>query len=182
MAEIVSGSNHSGGKKRLNKLPTRIDMTPMVSVSFLLMTFFALVSAINRPSNIELSMPSRPSCIDDSQGCGAIRHSRIIQLFLSDHNKMYLVKQFGERISIDSCDFTVTEAMREPFSKLMSEIKRDYGSSDSVIVVIKPMNNSHYENLVGVLDEMIFLKVRRYTVSEFYQRDSLMLLAARNRR
>ena len=181
MAEIAGGGgDHSGGKKRAKKLSTRIDMTPMVDLGFLLLTFFVLVSTFNKPSSMDMALPSKPDINDPTPP--EIRQSRVIQLFLSDANKMYLVKDVGDKAKVDSCDFTASKAMREPFLKLMSEIKRDYNSTDSAVVLIKPMNKSNYNNFVGVLDEMAFMQVKRYTIAEMAKTDSLMVLAARNRR
>ena len=181
MAEIAaSGGGGKGGKKRSKKLSTRIDMTPMVDLGFLLITFFVLVTTFNKPSSMDMALPSKPNPNDPKPP--EIRQSRVIQCFLSTNNKMYLVKDVGENAKVDSCDFTATKAMREPFNNFMAEIVRDYGHVDSAVVLIKPMSKSTYGNFVGVLDEMAVMKVKRYTLADGTKDDSLMVLNARNRR
>ena len=61
MADIVEGGGGGGGgrhqKKRAKKGSARIDMTPMVDLAFLLLTFFILTTTMYKPSTLQITFP-----------------------------------------------------------------------------------------------------------------------------
>src|SRR5258708_26945002 len=84
MAEISqSQSAYKGTRIRSKKLSTRIDMTPMVDLAFLLLTFFILTTTLNKLKVMEIAMPEKT---DKST---PINERHVLTLLLDGGDKVY---------------------------------------------------------------------------------------------
>ena len=92
MAEIAEsgGGGHDKGKKRAKKASTRVDMTPMVDLAFLLLTFFVLTSTFSKPKVMSLAYPAK---IDKPTG-DAPKLNNGITFLLSKDKIFYYTGEF----------------------------------------------------------------------------------------
>jgi biopolymer transport protein ExbD len=87
MAEIIVEEKGKGGKKKAKKLPPHIDMTPMVDLMCLLITFFMLTTAFSKAKIMEIVLPEK---IDDpNQKQPAVAKSRTVNIILGPDNKIF---------------------------------------------------------------------------------------------
>lgn len=94
MAEIADGGGggNSGGKKRAKKSSTRVDMTPMVDLAFLLLTFFVLTSTFAEPKIMSLVYPAK---LDPNEPPGdPPKVNNGITFLLSENKVFYYSGQF----------------------------------------------------------------------------------------
>jgi biopolymer transport protein ExbD len=123
MAEIAeSGGGHGkGGKKRAKKQSTRVDMTPMVDLAFLLLTFFVLTSTFSKPKSMELSLPAEPP--PGSPPPPEVKNG--VTFLLTKENKIfYYVGQFysaGNEKGMPPTDLKETNFSSEGLHKLLME-------------------------------------------------------------
>jgi biopolymer transport protein ExbD len=86
MAEIIQ-EEKAGGKKKAKKHAPHIDMTPMVDLMCLLITFFMLTTAFNKPKIMEITLPEKLK--DPNQEAPRISASRTLNIILGPDNKIY---------------------------------------------------------------------------------------------
>ncbi len=86
MAEVNTGDGGGDGKhgkKRAKKSSTRIDMTPMVDLAFLLLTFFVLTSTFNKAKVMEIPFPK------DDKTVTPTKVNNAITFLLTENNGIY---------------------------------------------------------------------------------------------
>lgn len=156
MAEISQpASNHADGKVRAKKQSTRIDMTPMVDLAFLLLTFFILTTTFNKVHIMRLTMPEKvdnPSLVNDEN---------VLNLVLAKDNKIYW--WMGLNPSSEITDYS-----KDGVRKILFEKRR---KNSALIVLIKPMDNARFENMVDILDEMHITGMQKYAIVDFTEDD-----------
>jgi biopolymer transport protein ExbD len=93
MAEIAEGGGggHDKGKKRAKKSSTKVDMTPMVDLAFLLLTFFVLTSTFSKPKVMSLVYPAK---IDPKEKLDQPKINNAITFLLSEDKIFYYSGQY----------------------------------------------------------------------------------------
>src|SRR5690606_14569556 len=160
MAEInTGGGDKKGGKIRSKKSSTRIDMTPMVDLAFLLLTFFMLATTFNKPQTMEINMPAKPKNEDKLP---EINEKRVLSVVLGDNDKIYYY------VGIADPDIQVTDYSKDGIRKVLREKK---ATIPKLVVLIKPMVESKYKNVVDIFDEMNISEVPTYALVDISQHE-----------
>src|SRR6478752_6743027 len=102
MAEVsTGGGGGKKGKKRSKKVSTKIDMTPMVDLAFLLITFFMLTTTFNKPKIMEIKMPVKK---EDNTKTN-YKESETMTLVLGEENKVFYYMGLNNP-KVESVDFS----------------------------------------------------------------------------
>ncbi len=148
--------------KRKPERSLHIDMTAMVDLGFLLITFFIFTTTISTKTSIALSVPKAGLPLK-------IPESRTMTFILARDNKVVAYEGMLERAKKNN-SFVLTgydiksgirKSVRKKYVMLESSGK---GMGDEMIVLIKPLEQSSYANLVAVIDEMLINGIRKYAV------------------
>ncbi len=174
MSEIDTsgGGGKHKGKKRGKKLSTRIDMTPMVDLAFLLVTFFMLATTLSKPSAMPVTMPDPTDIPKEQQNKAAA--SKALTLILGKDNRIFLYRYFlDKKPEVEETTFG-EKNIRKILLDKKAEITADFVPNvkdQSPIILIKPTRDSKYKNMVDILDEMKVTDLKRFVVVDITKAD-----------
>lgn len=147
MAEV----NTSDGKGKGKKVSTKVDMTPMVDLAFLLITFFMLTTTFGKPQAMELNMPDKT----DNKEEAPIKESKAFTILLGENNKIYYYQ------GLEDPKVDITDYSSNGIRKVLLQKKKEIAD---IVVLIKAAEKSRYKNMVDMLDEMHITDMKRYAI------------------
>lgn len=158
MAELDTsqkGGHKKGGKKRSKKASTRVDLTPMVDLGFLLVTFFMLTTTFSKPQTMEINMPVKEDVPPEQQT--AVKESRAFTILIGENNKIFWYQGMSKDADIQKTDYSAT-GLRQVLLQKKRQIGKD------MVVMIKATDKANYRNVVDVLDEMNITDIGKYAL------------------
>lgn len=169
MADVDTSSSSSGRHKgtRGKKLSTRVDMTPMCDVGFLLITFFMLTTTLQRAKTMNLYLPHD---VKDQQEQNKVKESQALTILMDKNNNLYYYEGIGEEASKDPANkvvktsYNLKAGIGDVISNKWKSVIQNSGGRDSVVVIIKPTKEASYENVVSILDDMNIYEIKKYAL------------------
>jgi len=166
-------------KIRSKKLNLRVDLTAMVSVSFLLIIFFMVVGELSKPKTIDIDFPGHGCC--DCPYPTRESENRSITLILGEDNRLIYYMGLLDAPIIAPKDIKYgKEGIRKELLKRKSALLK-YSSKtkkpDNLVVIIKPTKKSNYGNLVNILDELEIANIDSYAIVPEFTPEETKLLA-----
>lgn len=176
MAEMdtsSSGGHKKGpGVKKGKKLSTRVDLTPMVDLGFLLITFFMFTTTLSKPKTMQINMPFKDENIKEEEQ-SKIKESTALTVLLSSNHRIYYYEGIGSDPTkppeLKITYFRQKDGIRDVIlakQKTIQDLKRggNLVDKDQLTVLIKPDETSSYDDMVNILDEMSINDVRVYAI------------------
>lgn len=184
MAELNTGDGGGGkgGKVRSKKQNSKVDLTAMVDLAFLLITFFMLTTTLSKPQSMSLGLPDKDPEVKTPPV--KVDENRTMTIMLADNNK--IVRYVGLLATPvaggapKEFAFGKDGIREEILSRKKSVLAYSTAAGkpkNGIIVIIKPTKKSNYRNLVDILDEMAIAGVETYAiVPEFTPEESKLLV------
>ncbi len=163
MAEIQI-KEQSNGKKTPNKKPIRVDMTPMVDLGFLLITFFMFTTNFSKPNVMDVGLPAK----------GPIKATEMdvknsITFILGKEGKVFYYQEEKKNLNDNSLKEVTFD--RFQVAKTIEAAKANAKNKDIFTVIIKPTDDSQYKTMVDMLDELAITKSERYGIAEINDKE-----------
>ncbi|MCB0716569.1 MAG: biopolymer transporter ExbD [Chitinophagaceae bacterium] len=195
MASIDTGGGDGGhkkgpGVKKAKKLSTRVDMTPMVDLGFLLITFFVFTATMSTPTTLDLNMPKD---VKDPKKQTEVKNSGALTILLGkDNNVFYYEGQLKVAEGENNFKSSTFKEIRQVIIDKKAEVIKNFNPANvdpklceeekakakkkgdpnwedackdmDFVVIIKPTDEATYKNTVDILDEMSINQVKRYAL------------------
>ena len=170
MAELnTDGGSKKGGKKvRSKKQNAGVDLTAMVDLAFLLITFFMLTTSLSKPQSMELTMPDKKDVkIEEKQEA---KESKTMTILIGKDNslKYYMGMLDAPFQNIGPTDSTYGKAgIRQVILQKMANLKaQGFEGKEGLLVLIKSTDDATYTNMIDILDEMAITGVKLYAIND----------------
>lgn len=165
MAEVqVQEKGEKGGKVRSKKQNTRVDMTPMVDLGFLLITFFMFTTTFSKPNVMNLGLPAKPKDSTQKPPKTEIDLKNSISLIIGKDNRIFYHQT--DRTGLNDQTLLETSYDKSGLTKVIETARKNATVDSLFTVIIKPTDDAAYRNFVDVLDEMEITKTDHYGVTD----------------
>ena len=197
------GHKQGPGVKKAKKLSTRVDMTPMVDLGFLLITFFVFTATMNSPTTLDLNMPKD---VDDPLKKTEVKESAVLTILLGKDNHIYYYEGPLE-VTEGKNNFksSTYKEIRKVIIDKKAQVKSNFNPATAdqktcdeektaakkrgdpnwekacedidFMVIIKPSPKATYKNTVDILDEMTINQVKRYALVKVLKEEMELITA-----
>ena len=150
--DIGGGRQHGKkGKKKKRRIGIRLDMTPLVDIAFLLLTFFMLTTTFSLPQVMEITLPP-------SETKSEVTESSLLLLRLMENGTIFW--NMG------------TEAPRAlEQNTLRAFLKERINTNPNMITLVKVDRKSKYSTMVKIIDELHLANITRYSLAPLLEPD-----------
>jgi len=142
-------------KHHKGRLGIKLDMTPMVDIAFLLLTFFMLTTTMSKPSTMEINLPPGDSKVE-------VAESNLLTLRVSEKNDLY------QNMGVDI-------PAKVEFKDLRQFLKDKSAQNPKLITLLKVDKKAKYKNMVDIIDEFNQASVVKFSIAPLLDEDKKML-------
>lgn len=142
-------------KKKSKRLGVRIDMTPMVDIAFLLLTFFMLTTTMSKPQTMEINLPPGESQVE-------VAASNLITLRISEAFNIYW--NIGSE-----------KPAKIKFTELAKILSDKSKANPRLITLIKVDRKAKYVNMVDIIDELNINNITRFSLAPMTDDDKKLI-------
>jgi len=179
MAELNTGDGGGGkgGKVRSKKQNSKVDLTAMVDLAFLLITFFMLTTTLSKPQSMSLGLPDKDENPENNKDM-KVDEKRTMTIMMGENNKLIYYMGLLDTPIAGPKDIAYGKdgIRKELLSRKKSVLEYTGDKAKGIIVIIKPGKKSNYKNLVDILDEMAITGVATYAiVNDFLPKETELL-------
>ncbi len=146
-------------RRKMRRLGVRIDMTPMVDVAFLLLTFFMLTTSMKRPQTMEINLPPNKDVKVE------VAMSNLLTLLVAEDGTIFW-------------NMGVDPPQKVDMKGLRALVVQKMQQNPKLITLIKIDRKGRYHYMVDVMDELNLANMQRFSLAPMGDADRLAIQKA----
>jgi len=162
------------GKSNTKLHSVKIDMTPMVDLGFLLITFFIFTSSLTEPTVTKLTMPAK-------EGIQDVQSKTLLTLLVDKQKVVVYPGSWNEAKALNQIKQSTYDVQSGVGSLIRAkqQLLQTTGEKDRLMVAIKPTASASYQDVMNALDEMHINEVKRYGIMKITDEETAYLQEAK---
>ena len=142
-------------RKKTRRVGIRIDMTPLVDIAFLLLTFFMMTTSMSRPQTMEINLPPEEVKVE-------IAESNLLTLRVNDKGEVFW------SIGIEAPE-------KIEFANLRVFLKERSSANPKLVTLVKVDRKGKYDLMVNMIDELNLASITRFSLAPLLEQDKALL-------
>jgi biopolymer transport protein ExbD len=156
--EVVESKSHAKGKKKKHRAGVHVDMTPMVDVAMLLLTFFMLTTVFNKPQTMELNLPP------DTNVAVEVAASTLLTVRVAPNMQIYW------------CMGNEPTALKKvAFKELRPLLVERLRSIPKLITLVQIDRDAKYNDMVDIMDELNLAQITKFSIAPMKDADKKLM-------
>ncbi|MFN8428931.1 MAG: biopolymer transporter ExbD [Spirosomataceae bacterium] len=160
MAEVTPQTKNATGRHRSE----RPDMTPLVDLGFLLITFFIFTTTFTQPNMMKLNMPN-----NETGQRSKIKKSNSLTFILGKQNQIFWHQE--DIADVKATNLKETNLTINGFRSVILKKRNVAPNPENFTVIIKPTDDSPFKNLVDALDEMEITNITHFAIADLQPKE-----------
>jgi biopolymer transport protein ExbD len=157
-AEVAESKSHAKGKKKKKRAGVHIDMTPMVDVAMLLLTFFMLTTVFNKPQTMELNLPPEKDVTVE------VAASTLLTVRVEPNMSIYW-----------SMGNEPTALKKIAFKELRPLLVERLRSNPKLITLVQIDREAKYNDMVDIMDELNLANITKFSFAPMKDADKKLI-------
>ena len=171
IVDSPTGRGHKKkGRRQSKRIGFHLDMTPMVDVAFLLLTFFMLTTTFSKSNTMEINIPPEKTEV-------RVAENNVMTLRIADDAMAYY--SIGENAPRRIPLYDTRDTRRLALSgELRQLLRQQTKSNEKLVIVVKISEKAKYRHLVDIIDELNLMKIDRFSLDDYTEQDALEIKRA----
>ena len=149
-------------KVKSKRIGFRIDMTPMVDVAFLLLTFFMLTTTFGKANTMEINIPPETTEVK-------IAETNVMTFRVGKDGYAYWSIGEAKPRKLELYETEDAMSLSEEARRMLQD---QTGSNSKLVIVVKISDEAKYKYLVDLIDEFNMMQIERFSLDDFTEADA----------